>query len=68
MILRLLVQLVSSRLSLALNIPEVLKLNRYSIESRYPGEWDPIARSDAEEAVAIAQRVRETARKFLQLK
>lgn len=66
--LRLLVQLVLSRISLALNIPDVLKLNRYSIESRYPGEWDPIARSDCEEAVAIARRVRETARKFLQLK
>jgi len=64
--LRILIQLVLSKLSLTLNIPEVLKLNRYSIESRYPGEWDPIARSDAEEAVAIAQRVRETVRDFLQ--
>lgn len=63
--LRILVQLVLSKRSLTLNIAEVLKLNRYSIESRYPGEWDLIARSDAEEAVTIAQRVRETVRNFL---
>jgi len=64
--LRILVQLVLSKLSLTLNMAEVLKLNRYSIESRYPGEWDPIARSDAEESVAIAHSVRETVRSFLQ--
>ena len=55
-----------SKLSLNLDMTEIVKLNRYSIESRYPGDWDPIARSDAEEAVAIAQRVRDTIRNFLQ--
>jgi len=64
--LRVLVQLALSKLSLTLDMAELLKLNRYSIESRYPGDWDPIVRSDAEEAVAIAQRVRETIRNFLQ--
>jgi HEPN domain-containing protein len=63
--LRVLIQLVLSKLSLTLDMAELLKLNRYSIESRYPGDWDPIARFDAEEAVAIAQRVRETVRNFL---
>ena len=65
--LRALVQLVLSQLSLNLDMTELVKLNRYSIESRYPGDWDPIARSDAEEAVAIAQRVRQTTRSFLHL-
>ena len=64
--LRVLIQLVLSRLSLTLDMAELLKLNRYSIESRYPGDWDPIARSEAEEAVSIAQRVRGTVRNFLQ--
>ena len=64
--LRVLIQLVLSKFSVVLDMAELLKLNRYSIESRYPGDWDPIARSDAEEAVAIAQRVRETVRNFLQ--
>ena len=44
---------------------ELVKLNRYSIESRYPGDWDPISRSDAEEAVAIAQRVRDIIKNVL---
>ena len=63
--LRVLVQLVQSKLSLNLDMAELIKLNRYNIESRYPGNWDPIARPDAEEAVAIAQRVRSTIRHSL---
>ena len=63
--LRVLVQLVLSELSLNLDMTELLKLNRYSIETRYPGDWDPIAASDADEAVAIARRVREIVRDFL---
>ncbi len=54
--LRVLVQLVLSGMSLDLDMADLVKLNRYSIESRYPGDWDPITRCDAEEAVAIAQR------------
>ena len=64
--LRVLIQLVLSKFSVVLDMAELLKLNRYSIESRYPGDWDPITRSEAEEAVAIAQRVREAVRTFLQ--
>ena len=65
--LRVLVQLALSKLSLSLDMAELVKLNRYSIESRYPSEWDPIARSDAEETVAIAQTVREIIRSSLNL-
>ncbi|WP_187299412.1 HEPN domain-containing protein [Nitrospira moscoviensis] len=40
-------------------------LNRYTIEARYPGDWDPIDRSEAEQAVAMARQVRESVRKLL---
>jgi HEPN domain-containing protein len=37
---------------------DLLSLNRYSTEARYPGEWDPITRADAEQALAAARRIR----------
>lgn len=33
-------------------------LNRYSVESRYPGEWEPITRDEAAGAVATAKCVK----------
>jgi HEPN domain-containing protein len=44
---------------------DVQPLNRYTIEARYPGDWDPIDRSEAEQAVAMAQRFREAVRALL---
>jgi HEPN domain-containing protein len=44
---------------------KVLLLNRYTIEARYPGDWEPITREEAEEAVAIARRVRDAVRTHL---
>jgi len=35
-------------------------LNRYAVETRYPGDWDIISRHEAEDAFGIARRVRET--------
>jgi hypothetical protein len=43
----------------------VQPLNRYTIEARYPGDWDPIDRLEAEQAVAMAQRFREAVRALL---
>ncbi len=40
-------------------------VNRYVIEGRYPGDWEPITRQDAEEAVEVARKVREAVRKHL---
>lgn len=40
------------------NTHGVQPLNRYTIEARYPGDWDPIDRPEAERAVAAAQSVR----------
>ncbi len=44
---------------------ELLSLNRYSTEARYPGEWDPITRDDAERALATAQWIRAMVREHL---
>ncbi len=44
---------------------DVQPLNRYTIEARYPGDWDPIDRPEAEQAVAMAQRIREIVRALL---
>ena len=35
-------------------------LNRYAVETRYPGDWDIISRREAEDAFAAAGTVRET--------
>ena len=40
-------------------------LNRYSTEARYPGEWDPITRDDAERALATARGIRAIVRVHL---
>ena len=38
------------------NLREVQPLNRYTIEARYPGDWEPIDRDEAER-VALARRL-----------
>jgi HEPN domain-containing protein len=63
--LRALMELLPEDFALGVELWRVLPLNRYAVEARYPGEWDPITRAEAEEAVAIAQEVREAVRGFL---
>lgn len=43
----------------------VQPLNRYTIEARYPGDWDPIDRDEAKQAVAAARSVRDVVRSLL---
>lgn len=50
---------------LGLQPADVVVINRYSVEARYPGDWEPITRVDAEEAVALARKVREAVRSHL---
>lgn len=57
-----LLRLVPGGAGPGLALSEVSVLNRYSIEARYPGDWEPFTRSDAEEAVAIARKVRRAVR------
>lgn len=40
-------------------------LNRYAVEARYPGDWEPISREDAEEAVQLALVLRAAIREHL---
>jgi HEPN domain-containing protein len=44
---------------------EISQINRYAVEARYPGDWEPIAREEAEAAVATARQVRQTVRALL---
>lgn len=66
--LRLLLQLSMRKASLKLEVSEVAGLNRYIIEGRYPGEWEPIGRSESLRAVAVARKVRQAVRKYLSAK
>lgn len=50
---------VPEDLGLRLQPSDVGILSRYSIEARYPGDWEPIARVEAEDAVTMARKVRE---------
>ena len=50
---------------LELRMEDIQPLNRYSIEARYPGDWDPIDMPEATEAVAKARRVRDAVRSVL---
>ena len=58
-------QLVPGEVKLGLRMIEVLPLNRYTIEAQYPGDWEPITRKEAKEALAIARMVRQAVRVHL---
>jgi HEPN domain-containing protein len=44
---------------------DVQPLNRYTVEARYPGDWEPIERREATRAVAMARRLRAALRKSM---
>lgn len=46
-------------------VEDMVELNRYSIEARYPGEWEEISRAEAERAVKLARGVCTAARWLL---
>ena len=60
-----LLPLVPRALALGIQLADVAEVNRYAIEGRYPGEWEPIMREDAEAAVKAARKTREAVRKHL---
>lgn len=61
----LLVNLLGGESGLALQTGQIQPLNRYSIEARYPGDWEPIALTEASRAVEMARSVRSAARRVL---
>lgn len=65
--LRMLLQCLPNDIAFELPHGKIFLLNRYSIEGRYPGDWEPITSQEAEEAVAIARQIRQEARSYLPL-
>jgi|SRR3990172_2065961 len=62
-----LLRLVKATGLVGLEASDVQLLNRYTVEARYPGDWEPITRAEAEHAVATARRVRAVVRSCLPL-
>lgn len=63
--LRAILQMVPVSSGLDLDLGEILPLNRCSVEARYPDDWEPITREEAENAVRIARQVSERTRHLL---
>ncbi len=63
--LRLLLDLAPMRVLPDLSRPSIIALNRYVIEGRYPGDWEPITLEEAQEALATANEVRAAIRAIL---
>jgi len=57
--------LLGGESTLGLRTENVHPLNRYSVEARYPGDWNPIDIAEASEAVKMARGVRDAVRKLL---
>lgn len=51
--------------SLPIRIEDVQPLNRYAIEARYPGDWEPIDESEARNAFEMVKRLRDAMKKKL---
>jgi HEPN domain-containing protein len=51
--------------NLGLPMEQVQPLNRYSVEGRYPGDWDPIDLQETVDALDMARKVRAAVRAVL---
>ena len=60
-----LLALVPPSIRPVLSAEEQERLTDYATVTRYPGDWEPITREDAERAVEVARKVREAVRKHL---
>ena len=61
----LLFNLATHHCGLDLQLVAVQPLNRYSVEARYPGDWEPIDMQEAADAVDMARFLREAVRSLL---
>jgi len=61
----LLYNLATGQCRLNLPLSAVQPLNRYSIEARYPGDWEPIDLQEAAQAVEMARLIRRAVRDVL---
>jgi HEPN domain-containing protein len=60
-----LIRLLPPNIRVPLLVSEQEKLTDYATVSRYPGDWEPTTRAEAEEAVAIARKIRHFVRGHL---
>lgn len=44
---------------------DIEDLNPYAVETRYPGDWEPLTREDAIRAVTVARSIRQMIRQHL---
>ena len=58
-------QLLPPEISFPLSPEQQRLLTDYATVSRYPGEWEPLDRTEAEEAAAMARQVRTVIRSHL---
>jgi HEPN domain-containing protein len=63
--IRLLVQQQDAVIRDRLDGGALVALNRYAVEARYPGFWEPVVRHEAEAAVAAARGVLVVARELI---
>ena len=49
----------------SVELDEVAEINPYSVEARYPGDWEPLNRAEAVRALEIALKVRQGVRDLL---
>ncbi len=54
--------LLPQAIAAAVDITDLAELNPYAVRARYPGPWEPQTREDANRAVEVARRVRESVR------
>jgi HEPN domain-containing protein len=60
--IRVLLQRVNSRMTLDIDIASLIALNRYAIQTRYPGDPEPIYRAETMEAITSARKLRKVVR------
>ena len=63
--LRLLLDLIRQKTDVTISPETVIPLNRYTIEGRYPGDWEPITEEETHEALNMTRVTREAVRKCL---
>lgn len=60
-----LIHQLPAEIQLPLSVEEQRLLTDYATVSRYPGEWEPVDLTDAEQAVLLAKKTREIIRPHL---
>ncbi len=60
-----LIRLLPPHLQPAISVADQERLTDYVVEARYPGDWEPITRAEAEEMVTLARKVRQAVRSQL---